>query len=316
RLFWCIHHLVVDGVSWRILLEDLQTAFRQIVAGQSIQLPAKTSSFKAWAEHVANDAQRETFSAELESWHALPTLPLPVDNPAGENRLEYSQEYTITLNCEETDALLKRAPSAYNTRINDILLTALAEALAEWTKKSSCVIDVEGHGRAALCDDIDLSRTVGWFTTIHPVALTLPSHTTDKGSALKAVKEQLRAIPHEGIGYGVLTQIGGNILPKGDMLFNYLGRFDRGIEADFEFAHEPTGNDVSLKGQRDHLIDINGAITKGQLRLNWSYSGDCYKEKTIQNLAENYKCHLQQLIRHCQRGQQGVTPSDFPLADI
>jgi amino acid adenylation domain-containing protein/non-ribosomal peptide synthase protein (TIGR01720 family) len=310
RLFWCIHHLVVDGVSWRILLEDLYTAYTQMVAGQSIHLPPKTSSFKAWAERLKRYAASDVLSSEAAYWQALPTFSLPVDNQAGENRLEYYQDYTITLNSLETEALLKQVPTAYNTRINDVLLTALALALAEWTGKSHCLIDLEGHGRAALFDDIDLSRTVGWFTTIHPIALTLPS-SSDLGAALKAIKEQLRAIPNEGIGYGLLTQSG---LPKGEILFNYLGQFDP--ETDFEFANETTARDVSLKGQRDHLIDINGAITQGQLSLNWSYSGDCYKTQTIETLAESYKIHLQQLITHCQTGQQGVTPSDFPLATV
>ncbi|MCK5716576.1 MAG: hypothetical protein KAH77_03735, partial [Thiomargarita sp.] len=230
--------------------------------------------------------------------------------------LEHHQDYTITLNRKQTEALLRSVPIAYNTRINDILLTALALALAEWTKKSTCLIDLEGHGRADLFEDIDLSRTVGWFTTIHPIALTLPSNLSDLGAAIKTVKEQLRAIPNEGIGYGLLTQLGSEVLPKGDILFNYLGQFDQGIETDFEFAKETTGNDVSLKGEREHLIDINGAITQGELSLNWSYSRSCYETKTIKNLAEGYKIHLQQLINHCESGQQGVTPSDFPLASV
>jgi len=317
RLFWCIHHLVVDGVSWRILQEDLQTAYTQIAAGKAPQLPAKTSSFKAWAEHLIDYATSDSLASESAYWQALPTLSLPVDNLSGLNRFEHHKDYTITLNRKQTEVLLRSVPKAYNTHINDVLLTALALALAEWTKKSSCLIDLEGHGRADLFDDIDLSRTVGWFTTIHPIAFGLPSnYNEDLGAALKAIKEQLRAIPSAGIGYGLLTQIGGNALPKGDILFNYLGQFDQGIEADFEFANETTGFDVSLKGKRDHLIDINGAITKGKLSLNWSYSGDCYIAATIKKLAEGYKIHLQDLINHCQSGKQGVTPSDFPLAPV
>ncbi|TGN99839.1 hypothetical protein PN36_33110, partial [Candidatus Thiomargarita nelsonii] len=322
RLFWCIHHLVVDGVSWRILQEDLHTAYTQMAAGQPLQLPAKTSSFKAWAEHLAHYARRSDLASELAEWQALPALSLPVDNPSGENRLEHYQDYTITLNHKQTDALLREVPTAYNTRINDILLTALALSLSDWTGESQCLIDLEGHGRVTTLESkasaLDLSRTVGWFTTIHPIALTLPSSSNkDLGAVLKAVKEQLRAIPNEGIGYGLLTQTGANSLPKGEILFNYLGQFDQGIEAElFDFAEETTGSDVSLKGQRDHLIDINGAISQGQLSLNWSYSGDCYIAATIKNLAESYKIHLQHLISHCQKGQQGVTPSDFPLAPV
>jgi non-ribosomal peptide synthase protein (TIGR01720 family) len=303
RLFWCIHHLMVDGVSWRILQEDLHRAYIQAEASQPIQLPAKTSSFKAWAERLQNYAISEVLTAELSYWQALPILPLPIDNPIGENRLEYQQIYPITLNREETEALLCEVPAVYNTRINDVLLTALTLALTNWTGETRCLIDLEGHGRGVLFDDIDLSRTVGWFTTIHPIALTLPaSPTNDLGAALQAIKEQLCAIPIEGIGYGLLTQLGGNTLPQGDILFNYLGQFDQGIDADlFSLADEATASKISLKGQRDYLIEINGAIRQGQLYLNWSYSSDCYQAKTIEALAETYQDYLMTLIHHCQR---------------
>ncbi|MCP5098676.1 MAG: non-ribosomal peptide synthetase, partial [Chloroflexi bacterium] len=317
RVFWCIHHLAVDGVSWRILREDLQTAYQQTVTGQRVQLPAKTSSFKAWAEYLTEYAASDSFASEFAYWHALPTCSLPIDHKASENRVEHHQDYTITLSHSETDALLKQVPVAYNTRINDVLLTALAFTLTEWTGTNQCFVDVEGHGRVTPLESnaLDVSRTVGWFTTIHPVALTVPADR-ELGAALKAVKEQLRGIPHDGIGYGVLTQFNEHVLPKAEILFNYLGQFDAGRETgdDFTFASESTYSDVSLKGVRDHLVDINGAISQGQLSLNWSYSGDCYAAKTIQTLANSYKTHLQQLIVHCQTGQQGVTPSDFPLA--
>ena len=320
RLFWCIHHLAVDGVSWRILQTDLHMAYMQILDNRLPGLPAKTSSFKAWSEHLHNYASSEALDSELSYWQNIPAISLPMDNPAGENRLEHQQAVSITLDQQQTEALLREVPTAYNTRINDILLTALALALSEWTEKAHCLIDLEGHGRVELFDDIDLSRTVGWFTTIHPIGLSLPAsahHGTDPGIALKAIKEQLRGIPKDGIGYGLLTQSGNKILPKGDILFNYLGQVDQGIEADlFHPANEATGSDVSLNGSRDHLIDINGAITQGQLSLNWSYSSDCYQTQTIQKLAQSYKTRLQQLITHCQNGKQGVTASDFPLAPV
>jgi len=301
RLFWCIHHLVVDGVSWRILQEDLHTAYTQIVAGQRVQLPAKTSSFKTWADRLTHYAQSEVLAAELANhWQTLPTFSLPVDNETGENCLEHQQDCTITLSCQETEALLREVPAAYETHINDVLLTALALALADWTFDTRCLINLEGHGRVALFEDIDLSRTVGWFTTIHPVALMLPNRK-NLGTTLKAIKEQLRRVPHDGIGYGLLNQQGFNSLPKGEILFNYLGQIDQGIEADeFTLATETISNDISLKGKRKHLIDIDGAIRQGQLYLTWSYSGDCYRAQTIEALAANYQKYLIALIQHCQ----------------
>ncbi|MCP4695787.1 MAG: non-ribosomal peptide synthetase, partial [Gammaproteobacteria bacterium] len=294
RLFWCIHHLAVDGVSWRILREDLQTAYRQAAAGQRLQLPAKTSSFKAWAEYLADYAATDSLASELAYWQALPAFSLPADNKAGENRLEHQRDYSITLTLKETGALLKKAPAAYNTRINDVLLTALALALTERAETDHCLIDLEGHGRVTAlgAETLDLSRTAGWFTSIHPLALTLPAER-NSGTALKAVKEQLRGIPHDGTGYGLLTRLNGKTLPKAEVLFNYLGQFDAGVEAgDFTFAAEPVGSDMSLKGVRDHLIEINGTVSQGQLCLNWSYSGECYFAETIQTLADRYQIHL------------------------
>ena len=212
RLFWCIHHMAVDGVSWRILQEDLHTAYQQQLAGQAIRLPAKTSSFKAWAERLASYAHTETLNAQLPIWQSLPDLPLPVDHPSGANRLEHRQDITIRFSAEETAALLREVPSAYNTRINDVLLTALALALATWTGNPRQLVALEGHGRVPLFEDIDLSRTVGWFTTVHPVLLALPAHTDNPGEALKAIKEQLRLAPDQGIGYGLLAELMGHTL--------------------------------------------------------------------------------------------------------
>lgn len=315
RLFWCIHHLVVDGVSWRILLADLQQAYQAIIANQTPQLPLKTSHYKVWSERLAEYAHSEALAAALPYWQALPTLALPLDYADGENHLAYVQTHTLSLSQADTNALLKQVPIAYNTRINDVLLTALALTLTEWSGNNQCVIELEGHGRVALFKDINLSRTVGWFTTTHPVALTV-SRAADLGATLKTVKEQLRSVPHDGIGHGLLSQL-GNALPKGEVLFNYQGQFDAEDDSsDFHLANETTGSDVSLSGQRHYLIDINGAIVGGQLSLTWGYSSACYQATTIQRLTERYQHHLHNLIRHCRHGKQGVTPSDFPLASV
>ena len=183
------------------------------------------------------------------------------------------------------------------------------------------MVDLEGHGRVALFEDLDLTRTVGWFTTVHPVALSLPTLTgdtaTDLGRALKAVKEQLRGTPHDGIGHGLLAQLRGEPLPRGDILFNYLGQFDQSVEDGlFRFADEVTAGDIDGHGPRDHLIDINGDVRQGRLRLTWSYSGECYQDETIERLANRYQTHLDALVAHCRGGARGLTPSDVPLAHL
>ncbi|XCN74104.1 MAG: amino acid adenylation domain-containing protein [Candidatus Electrothrix aestuarii] len=321
RLFWCVHHLVVDGVSWRILQEDLHSAYIQVLNNQpDPELPLKTSSFKKWSEELQQYLSSAALNKELSYWQNLSFISLPIDDPSGDNSLEYQKDVHVKLSAEQTDALLREVPVAYNTRINDILLTALILALHDWTGTTQSLIDLEGHGRPHLFENLDLSRTVGWFTNICSVELRLPAEakaSDDLGAIIKAIKEQLRVTPHEGIGYSLLADLKNETLPKGDILFNYLGQFDQGIDADlFQPASEKCGNDMSLKGQRDHLIDINGAVILNQLRLTFSYSSECYKEGTIQALVQNYTIYLQKIITHCQKGKQGVTASDFPLVSL
>jgi len=298
RVFWCIHHLIVDGVSWRILLEDLYTAYHQALTAQTIKLPKKTSSFKAWAQRLSVYAQSKTVQSELSYWQNMPVQPLLVDKPNGQNRLEYTKHYRIEWDIETTRVLLHETTAAYNTHINDILLAALALALQEWTGNNQCTIDLETHGRVDLFKEIDLSRTVGWFTNIHPLSLTLPLEG-DLGATLKTVNAQ--RIPNEGIGYGLLSYLRGESLPKGNILFNYLGQFEQNAPEDFfSFANETTYSPVSHKGERDHLIEINGMISQRQLHLTWSFSQDCYHANTVETLANHYKRQLNNLIQHCQ----------------
>ncbi len=318
RLLWVIHHLAVDGVSWRILLEDLNTAYRQAHAGETVLLPAKTSSFQAWSERLQQWPAQTAFETDAGYWRQLPTLKtrLPIDHPQGRNRVIDARCHTLALDTESTRRLLEEVPSAYRTGINDLLLSALLLSLHEWSGQRRHAIDLEIHGRADLFGDIDISRTVGWFTALYSVALTLPdSH--DLGRVIKSVKEQLRQIPHDGIGCGLLRQQ-GEALPQGRILFNYLGQFDQTADASrdgFRLAREGSGDSGSLSGSRDHLIDINGLSVHGRLNLTFSYSGEQYQAATIRHLAGIYQKHLQNLIAHCLR-HYGYTPSDFPLASI
>ncbi|NJO18536.1 MAG: hypothetical protein HC877_23240 [Thioploca sp.] len=300
RVFWCIHHLVVDGVSWRILLEDLYIAYNQALIEQRIQLPNKTSSFKAWAQRLSVYARSEAIQQESLYWQNLPVPSLPVDKPNGQNCLEYTKYYRIEWDTETTQALLNETAAAYQTHINDILLAALALALQEWTGNIQCTINVETHGRVDLFKEIDLSRTVGWFTSIYPVNFTLPIEG-DLGTTLKTIQAQRQSIPNEGIGYGLLTHLCGKSLPKGNILFNYLGQFDQNVNNGyFNFATETTYSPMSDQGEREHLIEINGMISQGQLHFIWSFSRDCYHTNTIKTLANHYKRHLNNLIQHCQ----------------
>ncbi|MEN8176173.1 MAG: condensation domain-containing protein, partial [Pseudomonadota bacterium] len=317
RLLWCIHHLAVDGVSWRILLEDLHRAYGQAKAGAPIELGSKTSAYRAWAKTLERWRTSEACTAQAVFWHEDPrVLPLPVDHPRGPNRTIDTRQYTLELDIETTKNLLEQAPRAYRTGINDLLLSALLLALRQWSGRDAQRIDLESHGRAALDDAIDLTRTVGWFTALYSVVLTLPG-SEDLGAVIKSVKEQLRRIPYDGVGDGVLRQLGGESRARGEVVFNYLGQFDQSLPGDglFGFASEQPGRMMSLLGERTHRLAINGLTQDRRLSLSFSYSAEQYDEATIVALAEHYRRHLKTLLAHCAQ-HHGITPSDFPLAGL
>ncbi|MBU7585508.1 MAG: non-ribosomal peptide synthase/polyketide synthase [Nostoc sp. TH1S01] len=329
RLLIIIHHLVIDGVSWRILLEDLQTAYQQLAQGQVIKLPAKTTSFKDWSEKLTQYAQSETLKSEVAYWlnnsrFAVPSIP--VDYIRGANTVASANTVLVYLNEAETRALLQDVPKAYNTQINDVLLTALALVLSKWTQSSSVLFNLEGHGREDIVDGVDLSRTVGWFTTIFPVLMEVGA-TDNLGNALKSVKEQLRAIPNKGIGYGLLRYLCQNAeiattlqaFPQAQISFNYLGQFDQVLNTSawMQLANESAGVEHSLDNNRAHLLDISSIITGERLQINWIYSKNVHQHKTIENLAQEFVKTLQELIAHCLDPQNGgYTPSDFPLVKL
>jgi amino acid adenylation domain-containing protein/non-ribosomal peptide synthase protein (TIGR01720 family) len=332
RLLLTIHHLAVDGVSWRILLEDLLTAYQQSERGETIHLPSKTTSFRYWAQRLKEYAQTEALAAEFTYWRDRATQQLPLlprDNPSnstGINTVASTATIAVSLDKAETLALLHDVPKAYNTQINDILLAALMLAIHEWTGDRALRLNLEGHGREDLFDEVDLSRTVGWFTTLFPVVLNLGDSTSPQ-DVLKRIKEQLRGIPNKGMGYGLLRYLSGGdrasnglqTAPAAEICFNYLGQFDRSFDNDsgFEPAAESAGAQQSWNGQRSHLLEINSTIAGGQLHLNWTYSENIHHATTIENLAQAFVRQLRSLIAHCISPEAGgSTPSDFPLATI
>ncbi len=327
RLLIVIHHLAVDGISWRILLEDFQQIYQQLSQGEVVQLPPKTFSFMQWSESLQDYACSERLQQERNYWlQRSHDSRLPVDNPNGANTVALAETVSVALNVEETRALLQDVPSAYQTQINDVLLTALVQTFAEWTHEQSLLLDLEGHGREAIHKDIDVSRTVGWFTTIFPVLLTLEG-ISHPGEALKAIKEQLRGVPNRGIGYGVLRYLSKNTqitqqmqsLPQAEVRFNYLGQFDQALSESslFKWVNPTTDTSRSPRGNRRYLIDINGFVLGGALQLEWTYSKQIHQRSTIEQLAQDFVEALQALISHCQSPEAGgYTASDFPEANL
>ena len=217
-------------------------------------------------------------------------------------------------------------PAVYHTQINDVLLSALAQALGSWSGEKRVLVDLEGHGREPLFEDVDLSSSVGWFTSLFPVLLELPS-VPGPGELLKSVKEQLRRIPHHGIGYGLLRYLCEDVevrsqlasLPQAQVLFNYLGQFDQVLNdsAMFGEALEDPGRMSSKMGQRSHALTVLSQVRHGRLEVGWVFSEDLFQPSTVRVLAERYLEALRAIISHCQSPQAGgYTPSDFPRAKV
>ena len=326
RLLLVIHHLVVDGVSWRVLFDDLQSVYEQLQTGQPPSLPARSSSLRDWSQHLQQLALSEEVQAETDYWQQQlqgDTADLPGAKP--DARLSKALAITVQTRLDQglTRRLLQESPAAYRTQVNDLLLTALSRVLVRWNQRQSVTIQLEGHGREDLFDDIDLTRSVGWFTTLYPVRLT---PELDIGQSIKTVKEQLRAVPNKGIGFGVLRYLGRDAdrqclsqLPAPRITFNYLGQFDSSFETDgeslFTPAAENAGNEQSPDAPLSNWLTLNGRVYGGELKVGWTFSREMFDEALIQGLADEYADELRLLIEHCA-GHQGVTPADFPLARI
>ncbi|SDQ57639.1 non-ribosomal peptide synthase domain TIGR01720/amino acid adenylation domain-containing protein [Pseudomonas sp. UC 17F4] len=327
RLLLVVHHLAVDGVSWRILFEDLQQAYTQLAAGQPVALPAKTTSVKAWAERLQTYARGDNLQAQLGYWQQQlqgACAELPQDHADGTLRSRDALTLYSQLSPQLTRKLLQQAPAAYRTQINDLLLAALARVLQRWTGADHCLIQLEGHGREELFDEVDLTRTLGWFTSMFALKLQAFEQWSD---TLKGIKEQLRAVPDKGIGYGVLRYLGDQQareslaqLPVPRVTFNYLGQFDASFSSDqalFVPAAENRGLERSLDAPLGNWLSLNGQVYDSALSIGWTFSRSMFDEATIAHLAAQYSEELERLIEHCcDQGVGAVTPSDFPLAQV
>ncbi len=236
-----VHHLLIDAVSWPVLFEDLWKVHRLLQQGEAMKLPRKTTSFKHWADQLAEFARSNAMAAEREYWSRLSRIdipPLPVDFPEGMNTRDSSAVVVANLGDDETQALLQEVATARQVQTNDALLTALASAFQTWTGQPRLLLSLEGHGREDILPGIDLSRTVGWFTTLYPVLLDL-GDAARPADAMLSVRDQLRAIPNHGIGFGLLRYLGDaeiqNLLrpiPTGEVSFNYFGQRNKNVRAE------------------------------------------------------------------------------------
>ncbi|MGG1140176.1 amino acid adenylation domain-containing protein [Bacillus mycoides] len=322
RIFWVIHHLVVDGVSWRILLEDLQAVYNQMKQGQGVRLPAKSTSFKEWSERLQAYSDSGISKEVQDYWNERvekETMKIPMDYPMQETTEESIDQVTRTLGVEETHALLQEVPVTHKTRINEVLLAALGQAIVDFTNQQTVSIHLEGHGREEMVEGIDLSRTVGWFTSIYPVHLNFQGIKTPI-EGLKAVKDQLRQIPNRGVDYGILRYLKKELLPfyqqKPSISFNYLGQFDQVFSKESLFMQETgfTFLDHAPDSKPSHLIDVIGMVKDEKLHFVWIYSREQFSGLKIQAIADGMLRHLRQLINK-PTTESAFTVSDFADAE-
>jgi non-ribosomal peptide synthase protein (TIGR01720 family) len=293
RLLLVAHHLGVDGVSWRILLQELQQTYRRLCEGQEPSFPAPSCNYREWAEGLRRYAGHPRLTSEVPYWLAQTEpaglVDLPRDNPRGLGRVAHREQVQWSLSAEQTERLLKMAPEAYRTQINDLLLTALSRTLCRWCDSPAVLVGLEGHGREDLFDNLDHSRTLGWFTSLFPLRLT-PGEG-GYAETIPAVRDQVRALPDRGIGYGVLRYLGDESIRRRlaeraqpRVIFNYLGQFDQGFDEQALFAP---------------LSEIVGQVYDGLLTLRCVFSRRVYRRSTIEQLMAGLRDELQAVIDHC-----------------
>ncbi|MCC6921583.1 MAG: amino acid adenylation domain-containing protein, partial [Nitrosomonas sp.] len=330
NLLLVMHHLVVDGVSWRILLEDFEQAYQQIAGGVSPQLPAVMQSFRQHAQALNDFAGHAALVEQAGYWHTVTAgaMPgFPPDAPDAAACTRDAAEIALRIDSKRTRMFLEEASQAYRTRADELLLAALARTAAAYRGAEAMIVEVESHGRSPLpqqSGEVDLSRTVGWFTVIYPLRLTFAD---DLGDCIRDVKQAMRSVPHEGLGYGLLRYCAPVALreqagywQRPTVTFNYLGRLDTSFGVDgglFEWNEDSPGQDRDAAAPLINALEINAYVHNGELVMNWRYNSAQYREDTMRLIVAAYRANLEAIITHCL-GQEteGATPSDFPLVQL
>ncbi len=326
RLLLVAHHLVVDGVSWRVLVEDVQTAYRQLAAGRPCQLPAKTTSLKDWRHRVGTYAASAALAAERPYWEAAVArfATQPVVTPA-DQRVATATTVRVALTAAETQALVQDVPAVYRTEVNDVLLTALAQTLCRWNGQAAVCVELEGHGREDLFADVDLTRTVGWFTTRFPV--WLEPGTEGPGAAIQKIKGQLRQLPNKGIGYGILRYLSPEDAVRARLTpphppaisFNYLGQVDSTLNQGslFTLATESIGDSRDPHSKRFDCFTVTVHVADQQLWIDWTSPASNGSSDAPESWAHHYVASLRALINHCAAPDAGETvAADFEEAGL
>ncbi len=311
HLLWVVHHLILDGVSWRILLQDFDQAYRQLLRGQVVALSGRTASIRDFSEAREHYAKSSGIVTDLRYWSNADTwsaAPLPVDYTGGKNLEATSKSIWGALSEKETQILTTLVPQGLKTPVNCVLISTLVGVLCEWSGEETILIDLEGHGRERLVNGVDVSRTIGWFTTLFPVLFkNSQSGVMDR---LRAVSGEVDKIPSRGIAYGIERYLGADIestranLINPPVSFNYLGQFDQLLAEDSAFTladlfsgeAEIITESISPKNHRTHELDLVVQVEGGRLRVGWFFSTDTHSTTTIQSLLERYLDELREIL--------------------
>jgi len=321
RMLFVCHHMGIDGVSWRVFLEDFSAIYCALKAKDQPRLPPKTTSFAEWARRIEEIGRRHLVRSQASYWlnEARLTVPaLPLDSPksAAADTIAETSSFTVRLDEIDTRTLLQVLPRTFGTQINDVLLTALVGAIEAWTGQATLVADVDAHGREELFEDVNLSRTIGWFTTVYPLFLK-----TEPGEApltrLRSVSDQLKKVPDRGISYGILRYGDASpdlaaqlaAVPPAQISFNYLGQLDQVISLPplLGWASEACGHTQCPQAVLQHVIELNAFVVASRFEMQWTH-GRSLLPATVETIANRYIAELVALIRDAQRASSG-TPS-------
>lgn len=325
RLFIMAHHLIIDGISWRILLEDFQNLYTQYIHGKELDLPLKTDSYKFWAESLKLFSKSKQLLRQTAYWEKIESevadaIPYEfIGEPCKAATLDHK---SLVLDPTLTAAIIGHVNIVYNTHINDILICGLGLALSSVFGVKKVLISVEGHGREKITDDIDVSRTIGWFTSQYPVLLDMSS--SDLSDAIRVVKETMHRIPMNGIGYSVLKYLSSDEKPavkfkqRPIIEFNYLGQFNSDIKGDhIDTVKEQPGKLLSDNTEFDQDIIITAIIPQDSLVLSIEYNKTRFSERTVNRLLEAYRESLIAIAAHCAGiNNKILTPSDLTDTEL
>jgi amino acid adenylation domain-containing protein/non-ribosomal peptide synthase protein (TIGR01720 family) len=313
------HRLVADAASLNILLDDLSTALAQLRAGQPVRLPAKTTSWQSWVRRLVRHGRSDTVQSQREYWTSLVTGPagrLPADGPTpdGPGTVAAAREVTTTLDAGETGELL-RLPDVLGCGLPDVLLAALGRTLSSWTGTARQVIELVRTGREQIFDEVDLTRTVGPCGHVHPVVLDCDPDGPPE-AAVRTVKDHLRSVPTDGIGWQLLRQDSDPVPDApADLAFSYLAETDRPGPGS-TVAGGPD-DDMSPRNRRQFPLMVSASLTDDVLIIQWTYDPARFRPGTIAQLAGRLAAELRTMLGLGRESAGAAhTPADFPLANV